>query len=188
MTSNNQTISLKDLDLLVSTRLGSALVAPAFCTLLIKITDAEAGVMCWFNETGEPEEFYQQGCSREVEELFINHYEELFVGPHEYTPFWSVRNRRRGVSNGWLASKEYLRSNMFNLLIKPKHWHFLLDMVIEVADTPRFSACFFRSVQNPFTQADAKKLTGLIRHCAVFSAGIKTRWWCRAKQQNAATC
>ena len=162
MTSNTQAKLLKDLDLLVGTGLGIAPIAPALCSLLTKIVGAEAGGICWFSESGVPQGFYQQGSTREVEELFMNHYEELFVGPHEYTPFWSVRNSGRGVGNGWLASKEYLRSNTYNLLIKPNHWQFLLDVVVEVADVPRFSACFFRSVQNPFTQADAKKLTALV--------------------------
>ena len=162
MTPKSQSQLLKDLDLLVGTGMGIAPIAPALCSLLSKIVGAEAGGICWFSESGAPEGFYQQGSSREVEELFMNHYEELFVGPHEYTPFWSVRNSGRGVGHGWLASKEYLRSNTYNLLIKPNHWQFLLDVVVEVADVPRFSACFFRSVQNPFTQADAKKLTGLI--------------------------
>ena len=162
MTSKSQSQLLKDLDLLVGTGLGIGPIAPALCSLLSKIVGAEAGGICWFSESGTPEGFYQQGSSREVEELFMNHYEELFVGPHEYTPFWSVRNKGRGVGHGWLASKEYLRSNTFNLLIKPNHWQFLLDVVIEIADVPRFTACFFRSVQNPFTQADAEKLTALI--------------------------
>ena len=162
MTSINQARLLKDLNLLVSTGLGPAPIAPALCSLLFKIMGAEAGGMCWFSERGAPEGFYQQGSSREVEELFMNHYEELFFGPHEYTPFWSVRNQGRGIGKGWLAGREYLRSNTFNLLIKPSHFYFLLDAVVDVADVPRLTACFFRAAQNPFTEADAKKLTALI--------------------------
>ena len=162
MTSINQARLLKDLSLLVSTGLGPAPIAPALCELLFKIMGAEAGGMCWFSESGAPEGFFQQGSSRETEELFMNHYEELFFGPHEYTPFWSVRNQGRGTGRGWLAGKEYLRSNTFNLLIKPSHFHYLLDAVVDVADVPRLTACFFRSAQNPFTEADAKKLTALI--------------------------
>ena len=55
MTSNNQISLLKDLDSLVSTRLGVAPVAPALHTLLMKIMGAEAVGMCWFSKTGEPE-------------------------------------------------------------------------------------------------------------------------------------
>lgn len=162
MTSMSQAKMLKDIDLLVSTGLGPAPIAPALCGLLFKIMGAEAGGMCWFSESGVPEGFYQQGSSLEIEELFMNHYEELFFGPHEYTPFWSIRNQGRGIGKGWQAGKEYLRSNTFNLLIKPSHFHFLLDAVVDIAGVPRLTACFFRTAQNPFTEADAKKLTALI--------------------------
>ena len=162
MTSKSQSQLLKDLDLLVSTGSGVAPIAPVLCTLLSKIIGAEAGGMCWFSESGEPEGFYQQGSSREIEELFMNRYQELFFGPHEYTPFWSILNKGRGVGNGWKAGQEYLRSNTFNLLIKPNHYHFLLDAVVDIDNVPRLTACFFRTVRNPFTEADAKKLTALI--------------------------
>ena len=162
MTSLTQARLLKDLDLLVSTGLGVAPVAPALSDLLFKIMGAESGGMCWFSESGVPQGFYQQGSSNETEELFMNHYEELFVGPHEYTPFWSIHNKSRGVSRSWMADQNYLRSNTFNLLIKPNHCHFLLDAVVDVAGVPRLTACFFRPVQNPFTEDDVKKLTALI--------------------------
>ncbi len=162
MTARSQASLLKELDLLVDTGLGVAPIAPALSTLLCRIIGAEAGGMCWFSETGMPEGFYQSGSPREAEELFMNHYEELFVGPHEYTPFWSLRNTGRGVGNAFGASKEYLRSNTYNLIIKPSHCHFLLDALVDLDGVTRLTACFFRSAENPFTEYDAEKLTGLV--------------------------
>lgn len=152
----------KELDLLVDTGLGVALIAPALSALLAKIVGAEAHGMCWFSDTGMPEGFYQFGSSCEAEELFMNHYEELFVGPHEYTPFWSVRNKGRGIGNAVLASREYFRSNTYNLLIKPANCHYLLDGLVDLDGVTRLTVCFFRSADNPFTELDVKKLTALI--------------------------
>lgn len=162
MPAPSQASLLKELDLLVSTGLGVAPIAPALSNLLSKIIGADAGGMCWFSETGMPEGFYQSAAPREAEELFMNHYEELFVGPHEYTPFWSVRNRGRGVGNALLANREYFRSNTYNLLIKPSNCHFLLDALVELDGVTRLTACFFRSAENPFTEFDAKKLVTMV--------------------------
>jgi hypothetical protein len=178
MTSKTQAHLFKELNLLVNTGLGVAPIAPALSTLLCQIIGAEAGGMCWFNEAGMPEGFYQSGAPRDAEELFMNHYEELFVGPHEYTPFWSIRNKGRRVGNTLQASKEYFRSNTYNLLIKPSNCHFLLDALVDLDGVTRLTACFFRSSKNPFTEVDAKKLTALVPvlRCAI------------GKRQHALTC
>lgn len=168
---------LKELDLMVSTGAGIAQVAPSVYTLVSKIMGAEAVGMCWFDEAGAPQGFYQQGSSRDAELLFMNHYEELFMGPYEYTPFWSVRNKGRSVGNALQTSKEYFRSNTYNLLIKPSHCHFLLDALVDLEGVIRLTACFFRSLQNPFTQADVQKLAALVpvlRRAITKSATVPT--------------
>ena len=75
MPSPSQVNLLRELDLLVGTGVGIASIAPALSTLLSKILGAEAHGMCWFDETGKPESFYQEGATREAEELFMNNYE-----------------------------------------------------------------------------------------------------------------
>ncbi len=153
---------LKELELLASTGLGVALIAPYLSALLCKIVGAEAGGLSWFSETGVPEGFYQRGSTREAELLFMNRYKELFAGPNEYTPFWSLRNQGRGIIHTGQASKAYLRSNTFNMLVKPSHCHFLMCVLVDLDGMPRLSGCFFREAKNPFSEADAQHLTLLI--------------------------
>lgn len=162
MKPSQPTALLKELELLVITGMGVPPIAPALFSVLSKLIGAEAGGMCWFNEAGVPEGFYHVGASHAVEDLLINHYAELFIGRHEYNPFWYSRNKGLSVGNTLLASKEYLRSNTHNLLIKPSNWHFLLDALVDMDGVSRLTICFFRPVTNPFTENDATRLTALI--------------------------
>ena len=162
MASTSQLKLLRELDLLVSTGVGVAPIAPALGSVLSKIVGAESYGLCWFDEAGMPQGFCHHGATTVTEELFMNHYEELFVGPYEYTPFWRMRNKGRDVGNALRSSKEYFRSNTYNLLIKPCGWHFLLDELIDIDCVTRLTVCFFRSAENPFTETDQKKLTALV--------------------------
>jgi hypothetical protein len=162
MPSRSQISSLKELDLLVGTGVGIASIAPALSPLLAKIIGAESYGLCWFDEAGQPQGFYHHGAKSEAEELFMNHYEELFVGPHEYTPFWRMRNKGHDVGNALRSSKAYFRSNTYNLLIKPSGYHFLLEAMVDLDGVTRLAACFFRPAENPFTETDEKKLIGLV--------------------------
>ena len=92
----------------------------------------------------------------------MNNYEELFVGPHEYTPFWRMRNKGRDVGNALRSSKEYFSSNTYNLLIKPTGCHYLLDALVELGGVTRLTVCLFRSAKNPFSKADERKLIALV--------------------------
>lgn len=162
MKSSQSAALLKELELLVMTGMGVPPIAPALFSVLSKLVGAEAGGMCWFSEAGVPEGFYHVGATSAVEDLLINHYDELFVGRHEYNPFWYSRNKGLSVGNTLIASKEYLRSNTHNLLIKPSNWHFLLDAMVDLDGISRLTICFFRAVKNPFTENDARRLTALI--------------------------
>ncbi len=162
MPAHAQVNLLRQLDLLVSTGVGIAPIAPALSPLLSKIVGADSYGLSWFDEAGLPEGFYHCGAQRQAEELFMNHYEELFVGPHEYTPFWRTLHKTCDVGNALRSSQAYFRSNTYNLLIKPSGWHFLLDAMIELDGVTRLSVSFFRSEENPFTESDEKKLTALI--------------------------
>lgn len=162
MKPSQPTALLKELELLVLTGMGVPPIAPALFSVLSKLVGAEAGGMCWFTDAGVPEGFYHVGASNSVEDLLINHYDELFTGRHEYNPFWYSRHRGLSVGNTLIAKKEYLRSNTHNLLIKPSNWHFLLDALVELDGISRLTICFFRTIKNPFTENDAKRLTALI--------------------------
>lgn len=157
-----QESQLKQLGLLIESGSGVAHIAPALSAFLCKLVGAEAGGLSWFSESGTPEGFYQRGSTREAELLFMNRYEELFSGPDEYTPFWSLRNKGDGIIHTGQASQSYLRSNTFNLLVKPSHCHFLLCVLVTLNGVPRLSVCFFREVKNPFSEADAHRVTALI--------------------------
>ena len=156
-----QAAAHKELDLLVRTGLGIEPMAPPLADVLRRLVGAEGCFIGWFDKHGAPEGFFHDSAPVALQELFLNNYQELFVGPHELTIFWLVTNQGRSVGNMLTADKAFFRSNTYNLLFKPCHHRFGLDLKIDVNGVTRMVIELFRQQANPFSKDDAKRLYGL---------------------------
>lgn len=94
-----QAAAHKELDLLVRTGLGIEPMAPPLADVLRRLVGAEGCFIGWFDKHGAPEGFFHDSAPVALQELFLNNYQELFVGPHELTIFWLVTNQGRSVGN-----------------------------------------------------------------------------------------
>ena len=161
MPTTVQAAAHKELDLLVRTGLGVEPMAPALACILRQLVGAEGCFIGWFDKHGAPEGFFHDSAPVASQELFLNNYQELFVGPHELTIFWLVTNQGRPVGNMLTADKAFFKSNTYNLLFKPCHHHFGLDLKIDVNGVTRMVIELFREQANPFSEDDAKRLYGI---------------------------
>lgn len=162
MTQNRASIARKELDLLSQTGLGIAPIAPALARLLSNIVGADACLIAWYGENGVPQGFFHDTAPLNLQELFLNNYRELFVGPNEFNIFEISQQSQQPVGNMLNPTSTYFKSNTFNLLIKPCRHHFSLDARVNVHGVTRIGLALFRSELQPFYEADAHVLKGLI--------------------------
>lgn len=151
----------KQLDLLVRTGLGIEPIAPALASVVRQLLGAEGCFIGWFDERGVPAGFFHDSAPVATQELFLNNYQELFVGPHELTLFWLVSNKGRAVGNMLNVDKAFFKSNTYNLLFKPCDHHFGLDLRVDLNGVTRMVIGLFRTKDQPFSEADARRLHGL---------------------------
>lgn len=162
MTPNRASAARKELDLLSQTGLGVAPIAPALTRLVSTIVGADACLIAWYSDNGVPQGFFHDTAPLNLQELFLNNYRELFVGPNEFNIFEVSQQAQLPVGNMLNPTSTYFKSNTFNLLIKPCHHHFSLDARIDVDGVTRIGLALFRSELQPFSEADAHALRGLI--------------------------
>ena len=151
----------KQLDLLVRPGLGIEPVVPELARIVRCLVGAEGCFIGWFDRHGAPEGFFHDSAPVVSQELFLNSYQELFVGPHELTIFWLLAHKCRAVGNMLSVDKAFYKSNTYNLLFKPCHHHFGLDLKIDVNGVTRMVIELFRAQANPFSEGDAQRLHSL---------------------------
>lgn len=161
MPNATQATARKELDLLVRTGLGVEQLAPALASVLGKLMGAVGCFIGWSDEHGVPVGFYHDSAPAGTQELFLNNYYKLFVGPNEYTMIWLLGARSRAVGNMLFPDRAFFKSNTYNLLFKPCDHHFALDLRVEVNGITRMAIALFRGNTFPFSEDDAKRLHAL---------------------------
>lgn len=151
---------LNRLDLLSKTGIGIEAASKELAALLRQLVGADAAAIFWLNAQGLPEGFFHEDSKPEVQALFLDEFERLFVGPDEINVFALAKHRGKRVGNLILPPNGYFKSNTFNLLVRPSGHRHTLDLRIEVAGRTRAVVLLFRG-RIPFGDADALKLDGL---------------------------
>lgn len=148
-----------ELDLYCRLGLGLELIAPQVCRLARSLVGAEAAALFWLNEEGMPAGFFHENSPPEVQELFLNEFDRLFVGGAEVNVNTLARSGPKFTGQLLDVDRSYFLSNSFNLLVRPSgHFH-TLDLRVDARGKPRAVLLLFRAERNPFSAADADRLS-----------------------------
>ncbi|MFG1400918.1 hypothetical protein [Xanthobacter sediminis] len=171
-----------DLELICSTGVGIAAIAPHVSRTLREIVGADAGAIFWMDAQGLPTGFFHEDTHAGARDLFANAFERLFLGESELNV--ATLARRSGADAGHLLAPppSYWKSNTFNLLVRPSGHHHAIDLRIDHEGVPRAVVLLFRVRRRPFDEADLALLrlsAGLLRRAFVEAPG-SDRWTSRA--------
>ena len=147
-----------ELDLLCRAGVGLTLVAPAVCQLVRSIVGAEACALFRLNTQGLPEGFFHEDSTLAAQELFLNEFENLFIGPHEINVFALAHMKGSRIGHVMCPPASYFRSNTFNLLVRPSGHHHSLDLRIDEKGQTRAVLLLFRGQSQAFSDEDARLL------------------------------
>lgn len=151
------------LDLLCRSGAGLVSIAPSVCQLAREMVGAEAGALFWLDERGIPLGFFHEDSPEQAKDLFLNAFEELFLGPHELNVAYLANLvHPNPVGNLLAPPASYFRSNTFNLLVRASGHHHTLDMCVQIAGRTRAVLLLFRQEGLPYANADARLLELLL--------------------------
>jgi DNA-binding CsgD family transcriptional regulator len=128
------------------------------CRLLREFVGADAGALFWMDENGLPEGFFHEDSPVGARDLFVNEFERLFMGPDELNVAILARLKGSGAGHLLTPPASYLRSNTFNLLVRPSGHRHALDLRIDHEGRPRVIVLLFRSGTDPFEETDLATL------------------------------
>lgn len=148
-----------ELDLLCRAGVGLAPIAPAVCRLAREMVGAEACALFWLDADGRPEGFFHEHSTADAQELFLNEFDRLFVGPVEINVAALAQTRGARVGRLLDVPASYYRSNTFNLLVRASGHHHSLDLRVDVGGRARAVLLLFRTRVRAFDDGDAALLT-----------------------------
>jgi DNA-binding CsgD family transcriptional regulator len=149
------------LDLLCKAGIGIEAIAHDATALIRQLVGADAAAIFWLNEQGLPDGFFHEDSPSEVQSLFLDEFERLFVGANEINVFALARHRGRRIGNLILPPADYFKSNTFNLLVKPSGHRHSLDLRVEVDGMTRVVVLLFRGGNRRFGDDEAARLDGI---------------------------
>jgi DNA-binding CsgD family transcriptional regulator len=145
------------LDLLCKAGIGIEAIAHDATALIRQAVGADAAAIFWLNDQGLPDGFYHEDSPADVQALFLDEFERLFVGGDEINVFALARHRGRRVGNLILPPPGYFKSNTFNLLVRPSGHRHALDLRVELDGRTRAVVLLFRD-KFGFGDDDARRL------------------------------
>jgi hypothetical protein len=148
----------QELDMLCGLGLGLAPVAPEVCALLRMLVGADAAALFWMDGQGLPEGFHHEDSPASAQDLFLNEFRRLFVGPHETNVLALARPDGPRVGRLMAPDARYFRSNSYNLLVRASGHHHTLDLRVEAQGRTRAIAALFRAPGKGFGDAEAALL------------------------------
>ncbi len=148
----------QELELVCEIGVGIAAIAPSVCRLLRELAGADAAALFWMDEKGLPEGFFHEDSTAEAQNLFVNEFERLFLGPAELNVATLVKLDGPGWGHLLVPPASYWRSNTFNLLVRASGHRHAIDLRIEHHGQARAVALLFRVEGHPFDEADLATL------------------------------
>lgn len=147
------------LSLLCRSGAGLAAITPQVCRLLRELVGADAAALFWMNENGLPDGFFHEDSPASAREVFLNAFEELFIGPDELNVAMLARKRGRPGGHLLAPGADYFRSNTFNLLVRASGHQHSLDLRIDIDGRARAIVLLFRTPPHAFSEADLATLS-----------------------------
>jgi hypothetical protein len=147
-----------ELDLLCRAGVGLTHIAPAVCRLVRDMVGAEACALFWLDAQGQPEGFFHEHSPVAAQELFLNEFERLFIGPAEINITTLAQTPGARIGRLLNVPTSYYRSNTFNLLVRASGHVHTLDLRVDVQGRARAVLMLFRAREQPFHDQDAALL------------------------------
>lgn len=148
-----------ELDLLCRAGVGLTPIAPAVCRLVREIVGAEACALFWLDAQGQPEGFFHEHAQPAAQELFLNEFERLFLGPAEINITTLAQTPGARIGRMLNVPASYYRSNTYNLLVRASGHHHTLDLRVDVQGRARAVLMLFRAREQLFQEQDAALLS-----------------------------
>lgn len=148
----------QELDLLCRIGIGIAPIAKDLAALLRQLIGADAVAVFWLDAQGLPEGFYHEDSPPEVQDIFLNEFERLFVGANEINVFALANHRGRRIGNLIAPGRDYFKSNTFNLLVRASGHRHTLDLRVEVDGRARAVVLLFRAPGQAYAEPEAEVL------------------------------
>ena len=167
-----------ELDLLCRAGAGLAPIAPPVCRLVRELVGAEACALFWLDAQGRPEGFFHEHSTADAQELFLNEFDRLFIGPSEINIATLAKTDGARIGQLLDVPASYYRSNTFNLLVKASGHHHSLDLRVDVDGQARAVLLLFRTRALAFDGGDAALLARIepYLHRALTSAREGATW------------
>jgi len=138
--------------------LGLAPIASEVCAVLRGLVGADAAALFWLDAQGRHEGFFHEDSPAGAQDLFLNEFERLFVGPGEINVPTLARADGPRIGRMLEPGARYFRSNSYNLLVRASGHHHTLDLRVEAQGRTRAVAMLFRAPGAGFTVEDAALL------------------------------
>lgn len=158
-TENNK---LLELDLLCRSGAGLVVIASQVCRLVRELVGGDAASLFWLDEKGMPEGVFHENPPAQAQELFLNEFGRLFVGPGEVNVLHIAQMPQSlPVGNLLAPDRSYFKSNTFNLLVRPSGHHHTLDLGVRLDGRTRAMVMLFRPEGWPFSDPCVRKMQRL---------------------------
>ncbi len=154
--------------------LDSRMMVPEILRTVNHIVPNDAGSFFWTTAQGIPTDIFHEHSPPEVQHLFLNHFEELFIGPTELNVHSLIH---RGQKLGQLLAPPafYFASNTHHLLVRGSGHEHTLDARIDAHGATVGELMLFRGPGRQFTQDDCDNLAKVVRYIEFAVANENTQ-------------
>lgn len=156
----------QELHLLCGLAVGIAPIARDLAAVLRRLVGADAAAVFWLDAEGMPEGFFHEDSPAAVQDLFLNAFEQLFVGPHEINVHVLARPDGPALARLLRPEAAYFRSNTYNLLVRASGHQHALDARVDAEGRTQAVVVLFRAPGQPFTEAQAQTLARAVPYVA----------------------
>lgn len=159
---------------------GLQAIASSFCEAARLLIGADATLLAWFSESGEPLGFFHDTAPAELKDLFIRKFDEMFYESREITT-WSIVEPGSVRIGRILApgmQEAFERTNIYRYLCVPIGHRYLLDMSASVAGIGHAGIFFWNPPDRPFNRKHVDLLVPvqLLMEQALGEQGADVRW------------
>ncbi|MDE2436849.1 MAG: hypothetical protein KGM49_11375 [Sphingomonadales bacterium] len=169
---------LEKIALLCHCGAGLQAIASPFCAAVRELIDADAGLLIWIGDDGQPSGFYHETAPPELKDLFVTRFDDLFNDGEEISAHGLVCGEGPEIGKMLAPGMQetFERGNIYHHLCVPINHRYMLDM------SSRGKGAFFafNAPNRPFTQLHAEALAPVAPLMAIaLDERSDSSQWCR---------
>lgn len=171
---------MQRLHLLCSSGAGLPAIATNFCTVTRKLLCADAGMIMWFTEEGDPLGFFHETAPAELKDHFVENLDALFDETDEVSARFLVAPEGPliGKMLDPVLQARFHRGNIYHHLCVPLGHHHLLDMRAHVPGIGLAGFFAWNPPERPFTEAHVAQLEAVqpLMQQSLNALAAQARW------------